>query len=136
MSAGTRYPVPSRREFLKGAGAAGAGLVAGSIGGGGGLAGAAEADVRPASPHSYARGGGGAPASSVDFGRIFPDLPPFAEANDSVRSALLEVGQQGGVLDAQDDLTAGAEGAHRRSNREREPHRRRIRMGPIRITRR
>ena len=107
MSAGTRYPVPSRREFLKGVGAAGAGLVAGSIGGGGGLAGSAEADVRAASPRSYASGGGGAPASSVDFGRIFPNLPPFAEANDSVRSALLEVGQQGGVLDAQDDLTAG-----------------------------
>ena len=77
MSAGTRYPVPSRREFLKGAGAAGAGLVAGSIGGGG-LAGSADADVRPASPQSYARSGGGAPASSVDFGRIFPNLPPFA----------------------------------------------------------
>ena len=107
MSAGTRYPVPSRREFLKGAGVAGAGLVAGSIGGGGALAGPAEADVRAASPQSYARGGGGAPASSVDFGRIFPNLPPFAETNESVRSALLEVGQQGGVLDAQDDLTAG-----------------------------
>jgi TAT (twin-arginine translocation) pathway signal sequence len=105
MSAGARYPVPSRREFLKGAGAAGAGLVAGSISGGEGLAGSARADVRAASPRTYARGG--APASSVDFGRIFPNLPPFAEANDSVRSALLEVGQPGGVLDAQDDLTAG-----------------------------
>ena len=107
MSERTRYPIPSRREFLKGVGAAGAGLVAGSIGGGGGLAGSADADVRPAPSGSYARGGCGAPASSVDFGRIFPNLPPFAEANDSVRSALIEVGQQGGGLDAQDDLTAG-----------------------------
>ena len=106
MSAGTRYPVPSRRQFLKGVGATGAGLVAGSIGSGGGLAAPADADVRPASPQSYARGGG-APASSVDFGRIFPNLPAFAATNDSVRSALLEVGQQGGILDAQDDLTAG-----------------------------
>jgi hypothetical protein len=38
---------------------------------------------------------------------MFPDLPPFAEANDAVRAALLEVGRQGGILDAQDDLSAG-----------------------------
>jgi hypothetical protein len=49
----------------------------------------------------------GAPASSVDFGRIFPDLPPFAEATDTVRTALLEVGMPGGILDAGDDLAAG-----------------------------
>jgi hypothetical protein len=88
-------------------GAAGAGLVAGSIGGAGGLADSAAADVTAATPRSYAHGSGGAPASSVDFGRIFPRLPPFAEANDTVRAALLEVGQQGGILDAQDDLAAG-----------------------------
>ena len=76
MSAGTRYPVPSRRDFLKGVGAAGAGLVAGSIGAGGRLAGPAEADVQAASTRGYARGGG-APASSVDFGRMFPKLPPL-----------------------------------------------------------
>jgi hypothetical protein len=107
MSAGTRYPVPSRRDFLKGVGAAGAGLVAGSIGGANGMTGSAAADVPAASGRSYARGRGGAPASSVDFGRIFPDLPPFAEATDTVRAALLEVGQQGGILDAQDNLAAG-----------------------------
>ena len=49
----------------------------------------------------------GAPASSVDFGRIFPDLPPFAEANDTVRAALLEVGKQGGIMDAGDQPAAG-----------------------------
>jgi hypothetical protein len=94
----------SRREFLKGV--AGAGVVAGSLG-------AAVASSPPsatASPLQSAarqRGRGGAPASSVDFGRMFPHLRPFAEANDRVRAALLEVGRQGGVLDAQDDLAAG-----------------------------
>lgn len=38
---------------------------------------------------------------------MFPDLPPFADATDTVRAALLEVGQQGGTLDAHDDLSAG-----------------------------
>ena len=38
---------------------------------------------------------------------MFPDLPPFAEANDTVRAALFEVGGQGGILDARDDLAAG-----------------------------
>ncbi len=107
MSTGTRRPGSSRRDFLKGVGAASAGLVAGSVGGAAGLAGSATAGISPASPRSYANGGGGAPASSIDFGRIFPNLPPFAEADDTVRAALLEVGQPGGVVDAQDDLAAG-----------------------------
>ena len=107
MSTGSRRSGPSRRDFLKGVGAAGAGLVAGSVGGGAGLAGSAVADVPAASPRSYARSGGGAPASSVDFGRMFPDLPPFAETNDTVRAALLEVGGPGGILDGRDDLAAG-----------------------------
>ncbi|MGH2885903.1 MAG: peroxidase family protein [Solirubrobacteraceae bacterium] len=34
-------------------------------------------------------------------------MPPFADANDTVRAALIEVGNQGGILDAQDDLAAG-----------------------------
>jgi Animal haem peroxidase len=41
------------------------------------------------------------------FGRIFPGLPPFAAATDTVRAALLEVGMPGGIMDAQDDLAAG-----------------------------
>ena len=41
------------------------------------------------------------------FGRIFASLPPFAAANDTVRAALLEVGQPGGIMDAHDDLAAG-----------------------------
>ncbi len=41
------------------------------------------------------------------FGRIFPNLPPFAPATDTVRAALLEVGMPGGIMDANDDLAAG-----------------------------
>jgi hypothetical protein len=90
----------SRRQFLKGVGATG------SVG----RAGTAPAAVGASSqlsPGRYARRNGGAPASSVDFGRIFPNLPPFAEANDTMRAALIEVGQQGGILDGQDDPAAG-----------------------------
>ena len=57
----------------------------------------------PRHPHRHE----GAPASSVDFGRIFPNLPPFAEANDTARAALLEVGKPGGIMDAGDQLSAG-----------------------------
>ncbi|HEY2201385.1 MAG TPA: peroxidase family protein, partial [Solirubrobacteraceae bacterium] len=106
MRSKNRTDGPSRRDFLKGVGAAGAGIVAGSIGGGAGLAGTAVADVPAVSPGRYAKADG-APASRVDFGRIFPNLPPFGEANDTVRAALLEVGQPGGILDGQDALTAG-----------------------------
>jgi hypothetical protein len=38
---------------------------------------------------------------------MFPSLPPFAEATDTVRAALLEVGTVGGILDAGDHLAAG-----------------------------
>ena len=47
------------------------------------------------------------PVSDQLFGRIFPSLPPFAEATDTVRAALLEVGMAGGIMDANDDLAAG-----------------------------
>ena len=96
-------PGPSRRRLLAAAGAAGAGLAAASSGmlpGLGSSAGAAVASPgRPTTP--------GAPADSQLFGRIFPGLPPFAEASDRVRAALLEVGAQGGIMDAHDDLAAG-----------------------------
>jgi Animal haem peroxidase/TAT (twin-arginine translocation) pathway signal sequence len=108
MGDDTRHIVPSRRDFLKGLGAAGAGLVAGSVGAGSGaaVAGAEPSTPTPLAPGSY-HAGAGAPRTSVDFGRIFPALPPFADANDTVRAALLEVGQPGGILDAKDDLGAG-----------------------------
>jgi hypothetical protein len=69
---------------------------------------AAEAASLPPAigPDRHGRGRG-APASSVDFGRLFPHLPPFAEANDKVRAALLEVGKPGGIIDARDQLSAG-----------------------------
>ena len=104
MSSGSERGRSSRRGFLKGVGAAGAGLIAGSVG-----AGPATADAAPGplAPRRYAPSGGGNPASSVDFGRIFPSLPPFADANDRVRAALLEVGAPGGIMDAGDQLSAG-----------------------------
>jgi hypothetical protein len=94
----------TRRGLLAGAGAVGAGLAAGPAGL---LAGrpaaaraAAEAPARLGLPP-------GAPASSGFFGRMFPGLAPFADATDTVRAMLLEVGQPGGILDAGDDLAAG-----------------------------
>lgn len=103
---------PSRRDFLKGVGAAGAGLMASSIG-----VDSAVASPRRGKPkhHGDYRHGGyhhagrppGVPQDSSDFGRMFPSLRPFADANDKVRAALSEVGEPGGILDADDDLGAG-----------------------------
>ena len=97
----------SRRRLLAGAGTAGAGLAAASAG--------ILPGIRPAAARAAVTGAGaaghslppGAPASSMLFGRIFPQLPPFAPVTDAVQAALLEVGAQGGILDAQDDLAAG-----------------------------
>jgi hypothetical protein len=52
-------------------------------------------------------GTSGAPANSGLFGRLFPQLAPFASVNSTVIAALMEVGQQGGIMDALDDLAAG-----------------------------
>ena len=41
------------------------------------------------------------------FGRIFPDLPPFAAPTEAVKAQLNALGAKGGPLDAQDDLAAG-----------------------------
>jgi hypothetical protein len=102
-----RSDSPSRREFLKGVGAVGAGLVAGSLG----VDPAAASRKRRQKPykhhHGHRRTTPGAPASPEDFGRMFPSLPPFAEANDTVRAALAEVGKPGGIMDARDNLAAG-----------------------------
>ena len=35
------------------------------------------------------------------------NLPAFAQATDTVRTALLELGKPGGILDANDNLAAG-----------------------------
>ena len=45
--------------------------------------------------------------SPTTFGRMFPDLPPFAAATDRVRADLADLGRAGGLLDAGDDLAAG-----------------------------
>jgi hypothetical protein len=42
------------------------------------------------------------------FGRMFPELPPFAEPSANLTAALLEMGKPGGILDAKDNLEAGA----------------------------
>ena len=50
------------------------------------------------------------------FGRLFPRLPAFFErASDSLRSALLELGKAGGILDAKDDLAGRAHSPDRGS---------------------
>jgi hypothetical protein len=100
--AGNNKSGVSRRRLLSGAGLAGAGIAAASAG------------VLPGFD-SAARAAGvamldrppGAPADSTNFGRIFPGLPPFAPATETVRAALIEVGMPGGIMDAHDDLAAG-----------------------------
>ena len=41
------------------------------------------------------------------FGRIFPQLPPFATASPALEAALRDIGKPGGILDAKDNLAAG-----------------------------
>jgi hypothetical protein len=41
------------------------------------------------------------------FGRIFPNLPPFAEVSPALDAALRDIGKPGGILDAKDNLLAG-----------------------------
>jgi hypothetical protein len=89
-AAPSRY---SRRAFLKHA-RAGAGAVAFS-----GAVGAAMA------PRAVAARSATVSTSPTTFGRMFPNLPPFAPATDAVRAALADLGKPGGLLDANDDLT-------------------------------
>src|SRR5215472_2100729 len=100
MSDTPERAVLTRRGLLAGAGAVGAGVAAASAGL---LAAPSAAAVAPSrlmlSP--------GAPPNSTFFGRIFPRLAPFAEASDTVRAALMEVGAPGGIMDAGDDLASG-----------------------------
>lgn len=41
------------------------------------------------------------------FGRLFPNLPPFAEPSDELHDALRDIGRPGGILDANDALERG-----------------------------
>ncbi|MBA3597170.1 MAG: peroxidase [Methylibium sp.] len=56
------------------------------------------------------RSGDSPPTSSFydqgKFGRLFGNLPPFAADTPSKRAALKELGKQGGLMDAMDQLTA------------------------------
>src|SRR5262245_45706043 len=38
------------------------------------------------------------------FGRLFPNLPPFATASPALETALRELGKKGGIMDAKDPL--------------------------------
>ena len=53
------------------------------------------------------------------FGRMF-HLPPFAPSTDAVRAALLELGKPGGIMDARDNLGAGAGRPDRRPGAQRD----------------
>ena len=41
------------------------------------------------------------------FGRMFPNLPPFAQPTEAVKAALRELGKPGGIMDARDPLDRG-----------------------------
>jgi hypothetical protein len=90
----------SRRSFIGSAGL-GAGAVAAA--GGGALLGC----VAPSGPAETREVARRATQSPLNFGRMFPDLPPFAEPTDDVLAALREVGRPDGIMDAGDDLAAG-----------------------------
>ena len=81
----------SRRHFLRSLGSGAAVICTGNLTGVPSLYGAQAPDVtRPG-----------------NFGRMFR-LPPFAPPTNAVREALLDIGKAGGIMDAQDDLAAGA----------------------------
>ena len=85
----------SRGSFLKRVG-----LTAGALAVGGNV-------TRVFAPSAVAARSSTVATAPTTFGRIFGGLPPFAPATDQVRSALVELGKSGGVLDARDDLSAG-----------------------------
>jgi hypothetical protein len=87
----------SRRAFLRRVG-----VGAGAVAIGGGIPGAFARPVTAAPTRSRF-----VSTDSQHFGRIFPDLESFAPASNGVKKSLLALGAQGGLLDAQDDLSAG-----------------------------
>jgi hypothetical protein len=101
--AGNEQSGVSRRRLLSGAGLAGAGIAAASAG----VLPGFESAARAGTVSPVLKRAPGVPAEGMFFGRIFPGLPPFAAATETVRSALLEVGMPGGIMDAHDDLAAG-----------------------------
>ena len=83
----------SRRRFLAGLGAGAAASAVTLAPGGTALAEAG----RSRSAIAY----------ETSFGRMFPNLPAFAEPGDALTEALMDIGRPGGCLDAKDDLAAG-----------------------------
>lgn len=62
------------------------------------------------SRHGYVPLGGDNPPHSSyydqgKFGRMFPALPPFAADTPTLRERLKKIGQKGGIMDANDDIT-------------------------------
>jgi hypothetical protein len=88
----------SRRQFFA---TAGAGALAAGTGGRVVVGDAHGASATP-----------GAVSRSDRFGRMFPDLPAFANASDRLLHALMELGAKDGPIDARDDvrMDAGAPG--------------------------
>jgi hypothetical protein len=83
----------SRRTFLR---ALGTGAVAAST------SGLLTARGVPAQPHQRRF-----VIREDRFGRIFPNLPPFATPSPALDAALRDIGKPGGILDANDNLLAG-----------------------------
>jgi hypothetical protein len=77
----------SRRDFLQ---TVGTGALAAGAGGLTGIGQALARDTRP-----------------DRFGRLFPNLAPFAQPTEAVVQALLEMGRPGGMMDARDALERG-----------------------------
>jgi len=100
MSAASSEHAPraqvNRRAFLRTVGASAAGVVAATAGN----------PVRPIAAQTEGRGEGqGTPAGR--FGRMFPQLRPFAANSPALQAALMDLGKPGGILDAKDDLSKG-----------------------------
>jgi hypothetical protein len=68
---------------------------------------AASGSPLPVAAQANNRGDGHAGSPSGHFGRMFPNLPPFAVASPALIAALMDIGKPGGVLDAKDDLSKG-----------------------------
>jgi len=90
----------NRRRFINrlGAGAAASAFTLGTGGIGGAVARAATDDAAELEV---------AHDSTAFFGRMFPDLPPFATPSKALTEALTDLGRPGGFLDAKDKLSAG-----------------------------
>ena len=86
----------TRRRFLRGLGGSAVGAGAYAVAGG------------PATLGGHIAGAQSGPSQSpLNFGRMFPGLPPFAPDGPALRAALTDIGKPGGILDAHDNLAAG-----------------------------